>query len=229
MRAAKVLTVLAIAALGIGVFSAVAQAQQAGAATTESADVVVDWNNNAQTAIIGTAGQGPTVAYLHMAMVQGAVYDAVNAIEGGYEPYLRPQPPADPYDSAPAAVATAAHDVLVALFPGQKTTLDTKLGTSLDAIDDGPAETGGIEVGKAAAAAMLAARTNDGRFSPFTVTQGDQPGEWRSTSFTSTGAPVVEPAPWVGNVKPFLIPERGRTANGRTERAHQRRLRGGLQ
>ena len=167
---------------------------------------MVDWNNNAQTAIIGTAGQGPTVAYLHMAMVQGAVYDAVNAIEGGYEPYLGPQPPAHPYDSAPAAVATAAHDVLVALFPGQKTTLDTKLGTSLDAIDDGPAETGGIEVGKAAAAAMLAARTNDGRFSPFTVTQGDQPGEWRSTSFTSTGAPVVEPAPWVGNVKPFLIP-----------------------
>jgi hypothetical protein len=166
---------------------------------------VVEWNNNAQTAIITTAGQGPTVAYLHLAMVQGAVYDAVNAIKGGYEPYLGAPATADRDDSAPAAVATAAHDVLVALFPGQQATLDTKLATSLAAIPDGPAETGGIEVGAAAAAVMLAARTNDGRFSPFTVTQGDEPGEWRSTAFLN-GNPVVEPAPWVGNVKPFLIP-----------------------
>ena len=52
---------------------------------------------------------------------------------------------------------------------------------------------------------MLTARNGDGRFSPFTVTQGDEPGEWRSTAFLN-GNPVVEPAPWVGNVKPFLIP-----------------------
>ena len=188
----------------------VAQAQRASAVTTESAtesaDVVIEWNNNAQTAIIGTAYQGPTVAYLHLAMVQGAVYDAVNAIEGGYEPYLGAPATADQGDSAPAAVATAAHDVLVALFPSQQVTLNGKLADSLALIPDGAAKTGGIEVGAAAAAAMLAARNGDGRFSPFTVTQGDQPGEWRSTSFTSTGAPVVEPAPWVGNVKPFLIP-----------------------
>ena len=189
----------------------VAQAQRASAVTTESAtesaDVVIEWNKNAQTAIIGTAGQGPTVAYLHLAMVQGAVYDAVNAIEGGYEPYLGAPAMADPGDSAPAAVATAAHDVLVALFPSQQATLDAKRADSLAPIPDGPAKTGGIEVGAAAAAAMLAARTNDGRFrSPFTVIQGDEPGEWRSTAFTSTGDPVVEPAPWVGNVRPFLIP-----------------------
>jgi hypothetical protein len=176
--------------------------------STESPDVVIEWNNHAETAIFdsGQGDLGPTVAFLHLAMVQGAVYDAVNAIEGGYEPYLGAPATADPDDSAPAAVATAAHDVLVALFPGQHATLDTKLGASLAAIPDGPAERGGMEVGAAAAAAMLAARTNDGRFSPFTVTQGDEPGEWRSTSFTSTGAPIVEPAPWVGNVKPFLIP-----------------------
>jgi PAP2 superfamily len=215
----RTLLVLSLAAMVGALAVPVAQAQGAGAATTESADVVVDWNNNAQTAIIGTANQGPTVAYLHLAMVQGAVYDAVNAIEGGYEPYLGVPATADPDpgDSAPAAVATAAHDVLVALFPGQKLTLDAKLGTSLAAIPNGDAKTGGMEVGAAAAAAMYEARcvspsetpactANDGRFSPFTVTQGDEPGEWRSTAFTSTGTPVVEPAPWVGNVKPFLIP-----------------------
>lgn len=180
--------------------------QRAGAVEPTPADAVVEWNNNAQIAIIGTAGQGPTVAYLHFAMVQGAVYDAVNAIVGGYEPYLGSPAVADPGDSAPAAVAQAAHDVLVALFPAQVVVLDGKLATSLAQIPDGAAETGGIEVGASAATAMLAARTNDGRFTPFTVIQGDEPGEWRSTSFTSTGAPVVEPAPWVGNVKPFVIP-----------------------
>jgi PAP2 superfamily len=180
-------------------------AQQVGAVTTESSAMVVEWNGNAQAAIIGTARQGPTVAYLHLAMVQGAVYDAVNAIEGGYEPYLGSPSGADQSDSAPAAVATAAHRVLLALFPGQQTTLDAQLEASLAQVPDGAAKTGGIEVGAAAAAAMLNARTNDGRFSPFTVTQGDEPGEWRSTAFVN-GVPVVEPAPWVGNVRPFLIP-----------------------
>ena len=201
-KLALLLSLLALAMVGA---IAVPAAQRADAVTTESADVVIEWNSHAQTAITGTAGQGPTVAYLHLAMVQGAVYDAVNAIEGGYEPYLGAPAAADPADSAPAAVATAAHDVLVALFPGQQTTLDGRLATSLALIPDGPAKTGGIEVGAAAAVAMLAARTNDGRFSPFTVTQGDEPGEWRSTAFVN-GVPVVEPAPWVGNVKPFLIP-----------------------
>ena len=170
-----------------------------------AADTVIEWNANAQAAIVGTAGQGPTVAYLHFAMVQGAVYDAVNAIEGGYEPYLGAPAVADPGDSSPAAVATAAHDVLVGIFPAQQSTLDGKLATSLAQIPDGPAETGGIEVGTAAAAAMLAARTGDGRFVPFPVIQGDEPGEWRSMAFVN-GNPVVEPAPWVGNVTPFIIP-----------------------
>ncbi len=54
---------------------------------------------------------------------------------------------------------------------------------------------------------MLTARTNDGRFTPFTVIQGTQAGEWRSTAFLPNGNPVVEPAPWVGNVKPFIVPD----------------------
>jgi hypothetical protein len=170
----------------------------------ESADVVIEWNANAQSAIIATAGQGPTVAYLHFAMVQSAVYDAVNAIEGGYEPYLGAPAMADPGDSSPAAAATAAHHVLVGLFPAQQANLDTLYAQSLSEIPDADAKTGGIEVGAAAAAAMLAARTDDGRFTPFTVIQGDEPGEWRSTAFVN-GVPVTEPAPWVGNVRPFIV------------------------
>jgi hypothetical protein len=176
---------------------------QRAVAATPRADVVVEWNANAQAAIIGTAGQGPTVAYLHFAMVQGAVYDAVNAIEGGYEPYLGVPPMADPGDSSAAAAAQAAHDVLVGIFPTQQSTLDAKLATTLSGIPDGAAETGGIEVGAAAAAAMLLARTNDGRFTPFTVVEGFEAGQWRRTP----PAFAVEPAPWVGNVKPFIVPD----------------------
>jgi hypothetical protein len=176
---------------------------QRAVAATPPADVVLEWNANAQAAIIGTAGQGPTVAYLHFAMVQGAVYDAVNAIEGGYEPYLGAPEMADPGDSSAAAAAQAAHDVLVGIFPAQQSTLDDKLVTTLSGIPDGAAETGGIEVGAAAAATMLAARTNDGRFTPFTVVEGFDPGVWRRTP----PAFAFEPAPWVGNVKPFIVPD----------------------
>jgi hypothetical protein len=174
---------------------------QRAVAATPPADVVVEWNANAQAAIVGTAGQGPTVAYLHFAMVQGAVYDAVNAIEGGHRPYLGAPAMADQGDSSAAAAAQAAHDVLVGIFPAQQATLDAKLATTLSGIPDGAAETGGVEVGAAAAAAMLLARTNDGRFTPFTVVEGFDPGEWRRTP----PAFIFEPAPWVGNVKPFIV------------------------
>jgi hypothetical protein len=173
-------------------------------ATPTLADVVVEWNAHAQTAIVATAGQGPTVAYLHFAMVQGAVYDAVNAIEGGHEPYLGAPSMADASDSSAAAAAQAAHDVLVGIFPTQQGVLDGKLATTLGTLPDG-GKAGGREVGAAAAAAMLTARANDGRFSSFTVTQGSLAGQWRSTAFLTDGTPVVEPAPWVGNVTPFII------------------------
>jgi hypothetical protein len=51
--------------------------------------------------------------FLHLAMVQCTVYDAANAIDGGYQPYLAGLPEASPTDSVDSAVATAAHDVLV--------------------------------------------------------------------------------------------------------------------
>ena len=80
------------------------------------------WNLHASDALINAAtagtpgaGQAPPVSQLHLAMVQGAVYDAVNAIVGGYQPYLPDLPPASPSASQDAAVATAAHDVLVGL------------------------------------------------------------------------------------------------------------------
>src|SRR5215469_16078378 len=90
------------------------------------ADAVTDWNAIAATTIVVNAGQPPPVSALSFAMVQGAVYDAVNAIDRGHRPYL-PHPyilqRAQPSDSKAAAAATAAFRVLVALFPAQQPAL----------------------------------------------------------------------------------------------------------
>jgi hypothetical protein len=79
--------------------------------------------------------------------------------------------------------------------------LKTQYDESLAAIPDGSAKQRGITVGTAAAAAMIAARQNDGAFGSQTWTVGTQPGQWRPAppTFASDGA-------WVGHLKPFLIP-----------------------
>lgn len=172
-----------------------------GSPAVARADAVTDWNGYATTAIVTTARQAPQVSPLSYAMVQGAVYDAVNAIDRSHRPYLV-LPAANPWDSKDAAAATAAFLVLVALFPDQQPALQQLYDASLAAVPDGPAKAGGIAAGEAAAAAMLAARANDGRGGPFDVVIGSLPGEWRPTP----PAFVVDPTAWLANVLPFLVP-----------------------
>jgi PAP2 superfamily len=199
MRVAAVVLLVAVGAL----LSASARGQPAG-------NAAIEWNAIATTA---AAGQPPHVAPLSLAMVQGAVYDAVNAIDGGHQPYLV-SPPANASDSKEAAVATAAFRVLVGfpdlpgLFPAQISTLQPLYDASLADVADGAAKTGGIAVGEAAARAMLVERTGDGRGGPFTVVEGTDPGEWRlAPPQGPTGIVARDPAPWVGNVRPFLVPD----------------------
>src|SRR5215472_10036281 len=105
------------------------------------ADAVTDWNLIASNSIVAPApagaGQAPHVAVLHFAMVQGAVYDAVNAIDRGHRPYLV-QPASNPTDSKEAAAATAAFRVLVGLFPGQVGTLQPLYDAYIAALPDNP-------------------------------------------------------------------------------------------
>ena len=170
-------------------------------------DAVTQWNLNARGAIF-SAGPTAHASTLSFAMVQGAVYDAVNGIAGGYEPYLI-RPAASPTDSIDAAVATAAYRVLLAVVPSSQTaalaTLASQYQAALLAIPDGASKTGGISAGEIAAAAMIAARANDGRnpTTPFPFVFGTTPGVWR----VSAPLTVPEPTPWVGNVRPFLVPD----------------------
>ena len=130
-------------------------ASPAQAVTAE--DAVLDWNRYAVEALINAPGaptpgmgQGPTVAILHLAMVQGAVYDAVNMIDGGHEAYLDDLPAASSSASKPAAAATAAHHVLVgmviqpAFTPAIVDRLNGLYAESLAAVSDGAAQTAGI-------------------------------------------------------------------------------------
>ena len=163
-----------------------------------TSNAAIDWNAIAASA---AAGQPAHVQPLTLAIVQGAVYDAVNAIDGGHRPYIA-APAADPSDSKPAAAATAAYRTLVGIFPTQQATLQPLYAASLAGVPDGPAKTAGVEVGEASAATMLATRANDGRGGPFTFVFGTAPGVWRPTP-PSFG---LDPAAWVGNVRPFLVP-----------------------
>ena len=201
----------------LGVCALAVPASASAAQSSTSADTVRDWNlyatnalGNPPTApVMPGVGQPPQVSVLHVGMVQGAVYDAVNAIDGGHEPYLG-APAADPTDSKAAAAAAAAHSVLVGLqvgampmlTPPVRDWLDAAYAQSLAAIPDGPDKDGGIAVGTAAAAEMLAARAGDGRFDPFPVVDGTDAGEWRRTPPNFGG----DPAPWIGDVRPFLVP-----------------------
>jgi hypothetical protein len=165
------------------------------------ADTITDWNRYATDALIVSAAQPPQVSVPHLAMVHGAVYDAVNAIDGGHEPYLLSSHSAEASHSQRAAAATAAYRTLAHLVPAQQTTLDALYAASLSGIADGPSKTGGIAVGEQAAAAMIAARTNDGRFGSFRFAVGLAPGVWRPV----LPAFVNDPAAWLKDVRPFLI------------------------
>jgi hypothetical protein len=175
------------------------------------ADAVTDWNAIASTAIITVSGQTPHAATPSFAMVQGAVYDAVNAIDRGHQPYLV-EPAANPWDSKEAAAATAAFRVLVGLFPGQLGTLQPLYDSYIAGLPDEPAgsKSAGIAVGDTTAAAMLAAREGDGRNppGPFPFVFGTDPGEWRlAPPQGPTGIVAIDPAPWLGSVRTFLVPD----------------------
>ena len=178
------------------------------------------WNQVAATTLIalpGPNGGAPPAFQINMGMVQGAVYDAVNAIgPKQHQPYLLKKR-TGAKASIDAAVATAAYDVLSELvstctraspFPGRAgllATLSTEYAASLGAIDDGASKKQGIAIGHAAAKAMLDAREGDGRFGPSQWVPDTGVGHWQPLLNPATGQPILDPTPWVGGVKPFLI------------------------
>ena len=176
------------------------------AAPQAAGNVVLDWFGYAGRELNQAAlGRNqPPRARLDQAMVQGAVYDAVNAITRGYQPYIS-APPAKRWYSQAAAAATAAYRVLVALLPYRQAAIRPLYDKSLADIPAGAAKNGGIGVGVAAANAMLAARQNDGRDGPRNPVLSATVGEWRPTPPRF----AVTDTAWIADVRPFLISDPG--------------------
>jgi membrane-associated phospholipid phosphatase len=143
-------------------------------------DVVLEWNGIAVNTAIAN-GQNPFAQARYAAIVQLAVFEAVNAIKGDYQPYLGTIA-APPGASAESAATEAAYDVLITYFPASASTLNAERANSLASIPDGQAKTDGIGVGDAAAVAMITLRANDGSSPPQFKTPGPPvPGEWQAT------------------------------------------------
>jgi hypothetical protein len=144
------------------------------------ADAVLDWNAIAMNTV-GASGENPFAGARHGAIVQLAVFEAVNAIEGDYRPYLG-SITAPPGASADAAAIQAAYRVLATYFPANVSMLGIERANSLAQIADGQAKNDGIATGEAAALAMIALRANDGSSPPqFKIPGPPVPGEYQAT------------------------------------------------
>ena len=202
---ARSVTICLFACLG----SLVPQAAQA--------DAVTDWNVRAGRAAVAAclspAGNGLAEARMYT-MVHVAIHDALNAIERHSRPYAFDERVSSAASTA-AAASAAARDVLVSVIGELQespqcilaglNTVEADYAAALAAIPDGVAETDGIAVGRAAAAAIVALRASDGSNQPlqdFAYPQGTAPGEYRFT-------PGIEPpfafAPLWGTVTPFVL------------------------
>jgi hypothetical protein len=170
------------------------------------ADAVLDWNLIAVNTAIAN-GQSPFAQARYGAIVQLAVFEAVNAITRDYQPYLG-SIVAPHGASADAAAIEAAYRVLSTYFPASASTLGTARANSLALIADGQAKNDGVATGDAAALAMIALRANDGS-SPaqFKIPGPAVPGDYQATPSCPivNGIRVGTFYQW-GNVTPFGIP-----------------------
>src|SRR5438270_9271479 len=126
---------------------------------------------------------GPGRSSRGMAIVHIAIFDAVNAVLGGYHSYTGVQAPKGPM-SLDGAVAQAAHDTLSALFPSQALAFDSLLAADLNLIKNKNERANAIVLGHGVAAALLLMRSNDGAEIPephlgINYSTSNQPGHWR--------------------------------------------------
>ncbi|HEY5130171.1 MAG TPA: vanadium-dependent haloperoxidase [Bradyrhizobium sp.] len=162
--------------------------------TSARSDVIMDWNAKADA--IGIEKQVPNALNARgQAMLHVAMFEAVNAIDKRYAPYKLTLI-ADHAASKEAAAASAAHDVLLALYPDQKPDLDATLAASLSGIAETDAKSKGIELGKKAAAEIIALRADDGSSARESYRPYTTPGAYVPTAMPiESASPGI--TPWV--------------------------------
>jgi hypothetical protein len=158
---------------------------------------------------------GPPRSARAMAIIHIAMFDAVNAISKRFVSYSG-IPFVSGDVSLDRAIAQAAHDTLVALYPGQQARLDSIFSIDISNISGSPASVAaGAALGTHAAQAILALRQNDGSELPeptvmASCSPGDNscflankaPGKWQIDPIS--GLTVALGGNWP-KVKPFVM------------------------
>jgi membrane-associated phospholipid phosphatase len=170
-----------LAATAVAVLTA-ANVAPATAQATKPVTQVVQWNRTLLV-IVRTPGAQPATVHptRSFAIMHAAIYDAVNAIDGTHRPYLV-RLSASHFASQEAAAASAAHEVLVTLYPSfQATLLDPQFQQALAQLPKG-GQADGVSIGKTVADRILALRANDGsNAQPIPFVFGNAPGDYQST------------------------------------------------
>jgi PAP2 superfamily protein len=197
--------------LGICALSAVTAESATGNAsqTTQSSpdvNVVIQWNRTLLV-IVRTSGAQPATVHptRSFAIMHAAIYDAVNAIARRHAPYLVRLSHVSRFASEDAAAASAAHEVLVTLYPTFQAMLDNQLQQSLAVIPDGADKTEGLGIGTTVADEILKLRSDDGSTAtpiPFVFTNPPAPGAYQSTPPNFPKQPQF--THWAG-VTPFAL------------------------
>ena len=170
--------------------------------TLFSADVVLQWNGVMMDMLRQTSpGVGPTVAARDMAVMDVAVYDAVNGIDGSSAPFLvQRRGPKDA--SEEAAAVQAAFRTLWGMFPAQRATLRSDLNQTLAPLGNGNAVRKGARYGEFVAERVLQSRANDGSNASVQYMPGTQPGQWVPDPLNPTQQAW---GPGEGAVTPFVV------------------------
>ncbi|MET4638842.1 vanadium-dependent haloperoxidase [Mycetocola sp. 2940] len=186
----------------VGVITPSVAGTPAGAHPHDAADpaVITQWDAIANRTIFTENATPPPSSNLYFGYVSIAVYDAVVAIEGEYEPY-NPQPRAHRHASPEVAAATAAYLVLKHHFPASADNLDADYQDYLSGVRNGVGRVQGIRVGTAAAVSLIQSRADDGLNAPIDFNVEPSPGIWRPTPDAFAKFAV----PWLGFVRPFAL------------------------
>jgi hypothetical protein len=158
------------------------------------ANVITDWNENAVTFV--TPRMPPAAGQRVVAILQAAMFDAVNSIERRYRPYLV-ELPAAATASKEAAATAAAGAVLASLIPQVQGQVKGMTTSYLASIPDSDAKAEGIKLGEAVAAKILEARAKDGADAPDSYRYKTKPGVYVPTA-------IMVSSTW-GNVTPFAL------------------------
>ena len=201
-RAIGTLTIAALAAAVPAASGAATGARAAQNAAPAAVDPVIGWNRFLLD-VQATPGNQPATVHptYALAMLHGAIHDAVVTVDHSGRPYLTP-PHSVQGASAAAAADAAAHDTLVKLYPSLRASIDQQYAALLARVPQGRRKATGVRVGQRVAAQLLARRADDGAgASPLPFQPGTSAGDYQLTP-PAFAAPVFTHWP---QVTPFVI------------------------